>query len=156
MPNQEPASAWIFGNSLVSRYPGALSPVLEIFRRALSPNPTDCPWVCEDERGLGRVLKQHVHLYMKKSIEKEWFYGIYLKIKQLKVGHNVIMMKLECHINWFSTTLTIEGLSEDGTLNSTTRIHYAHFLHFETHLSQKKLLWKMPLTFRFYQYFSRS
>ena len=70
MPNQEPASAWIFGNSLVSRYPGALSPVLEIFRRALSPNPTDCPWVCEDEQGPGRVLKQHVHLYMKKSIEK--------------------------------------------------------------------------------------
>ena len=31
-----------------SRYPGALSPVLENFRRALSPDPTDCPWVSED------------------------------------------------------------------------------------------------------------
>ena len=32
-----------------SRYPGALSPVLENFRRAFSPDPTDCPWVSEDE-----------------------------------------------------------------------------------------------------------
>ena len=31
-----------------SRYPGALSPVLENFRRALSPDSTDCPWVSED------------------------------------------------------------------------------------------------------------
>ena len=31
-----------------SQYPGALSPVLENFRRALSPDPTDCPWVSED------------------------------------------------------------------------------------------------------------
>ena len=29
-------------------YPGALSPVLQNFRRALSPDPTDCPWVSED------------------------------------------------------------------------------------------------------------
>ena len=31
-----------------SRYPGALSPILENFRRPLSPDPTDCPWVSED------------------------------------------------------------------------------------------------------------
>ena len=31
-----------------SRYPGALPPVLENFRRAISPGPTDCPWVSED------------------------------------------------------------------------------------------------------------
>ena len=31
-----------------SRYPGVLSPVLENFRRAFSPDPTDCPWVSED------------------------------------------------------------------------------------------------------------
>ena len=31
-----------------SRYPGALSSVLENFRRALSPDPTDCPWVSKD------------------------------------------------------------------------------------------------------------
>ena len=31
-----------------SRYPGALSPVLENFRRAYSLDPTDCPWVSED------------------------------------------------------------------------------------------------------------
>ena len=31
-----------------SRYPGALPPVLENFRRAFSPRPTDCPWVSED------------------------------------------------------------------------------------------------------------
>ena len=33
-----------------SRYPGALPPVLENFRRAFSPGPTDCPWVSEDGR----------------------------------------------------------------------------------------------------------
>ena len=27
-----------------SRYPGALPPLLENFRRAFSPDPTDCPW----------------------------------------------------------------------------------------------------------------
>ena len=32
-----------------SRYPGALPPLLENFRRAFSPEPTDCPWVSEDE-----------------------------------------------------------------------------------------------------------
>ena len=31
-----------------SRYPGALSPVLENFRPAFSLDPTDCPWVSED------------------------------------------------------------------------------------------------------------
>ena len=31
-----------------SRYPGALPPVLENFRRAFSPRSTDCPWVSED------------------------------------------------------------------------------------------------------------
>ena len=31
-----------------SRYPGALPPVLENFRQAFSPRPTDCPWVSED------------------------------------------------------------------------------------------------------------
>ena len=30
--------------------PGALSPVLENFRRALSPDLTDCPWVSEDDQ----------------------------------------------------------------------------------------------------------
>ena len=33
-----------------SRYPGAFPPVLENFRRAFSPGPTDCPWVSENER----------------------------------------------------------------------------------------------------------
>ena len=32
-----------------SRYPGALSPLLENFLPAFSPDPTDCPWVSEDE-----------------------------------------------------------------------------------------------------------
>ena len=31
-----------------SRYPGALSPVLENIRPSFSPDPTDCPWVSED------------------------------------------------------------------------------------------------------------
>ena len=35
--------------SCESRYPWALPPVLENFRRAFSPGPTDCPWVSEDK-----------------------------------------------------------------------------------------------------------
>ena len=31
-----------------SLYPGALPPLLENFRCAFSPDPTDCPWVSED------------------------------------------------------------------------------------------------------------
>ena len=31
-----------------SRYPGAFPPMLENFRRAFSPRPTDCTWVSED------------------------------------------------------------------------------------------------------------
>ena len=31
-----------------SRYPGALPSMLENFRRALSPDPDDRPWVSED------------------------------------------------------------------------------------------------------------
>ena len=30
--------------------PGALPPMLENFRRAFSPRPTDCPWVSEDDK----------------------------------------------------------------------------------------------------------
>ena len=32
-----------------SRYPGVLRPIIENFRRAFSPGPTDRPWVCGDE-----------------------------------------------------------------------------------------------------------
>ena len=32
-----------------SRYPGALPPMLENFRRIFSPGPTYCPWVPEDD-----------------------------------------------------------------------------------------------------------
>ena len=37
-----------------SRYPGALLPVAETFRRAFSRGPTDCPWVSEDELKIRR------------------------------------------------------------------------------------------------------
>ena len=59
---------------------------------------------------------------VERAWEKKRFYGIYIEIKQLEVGHNVITMKLECHLKWFSTTSTIEGLGKDSTLNSTTRV----------------------------------
>ena len=39
-----------------SRYPGALPPVFENFRRAFSPGPTDCPWVSEDEERAVKFL----------------------------------------------------------------------------------------------------
>ena len=38
-----------------SRYPGALPPVLENFRRAFSPGPTDCPWGSEDGKAVERL-----------------------------------------------------------------------------------------------------
>ena len=34
-----------------SRYPGALPPLLENFGRTFSSDPTECPWVSEDDRG---------------------------------------------------------------------------------------------------------
>ena len=40
-----------------SRYPGALPPILETFRPAFSPVPTDSPWVSEDGVGAANVLK---------------------------------------------------------------------------------------------------
>ena len=51
-----------------SRYPGAFPPVLENFRRAFSPGPTDCPWVSEDvslishHRALLRDKSKHIFL----------------------------------------------------------------------------------------------
>ena len=42
--NRLTVSKW----SSESRYPGALPSVLENFRRAFSPSPTDCPWVSEN------------------------------------------------------------------------------------------------------------
>ena len=44
-----------------SRYPGALPPVLENFRSAFSPDPTDCPWVSED--GLASTLGKYIHKF---------------------------------------------------------------------------------------------
>ena len=44
-----------------SRYPGALPPVLENFRRAFSPGPTDCPWVSEDGIGYNIELAEQVY-----------------------------------------------------------------------------------------------
>ena len=38
--------------SCESQYPGAFPPVLDNFRRAFSPGPTDRPWVSEDEAKL--------------------------------------------------------------------------------------------------------
>ena len=49
VPIQEPVprlTVWKWSGE--SRYPGALRLVLENFRRAFSPGPTDCPWVSED------------------------------------------------------------------------------------------------------------
>ena len=37
----------------------------------------------------------HNDMYKDKSIEKERFYGIHIEIKQLKVGHILLTMKLE-------------------------------------------------------------
>ena len=77
---------------------------------------------------------------MKKSIENE----IYIEIRKLDVGHNVIKMKLECHLKWFSTTTTIEGLGQAVELSNTLPLTLCTFKHFETtHSGQEKLLWKI-------------
>ena len=49
-------------------------------------------------------------------------YAIYIEIKQL--GHNVKEVNLECHLKWFTTTSTIEGLGEEVEL-STTRVLFS-------------------------------
>ena len=46
-----------------SRYAGALSLVLEHFRPALSPDPTDCPWVSKDASFQARKVKQPCTLF---------------------------------------------------------------------------------------------
>ena len=107
------------------------------------------------DRGLGRVSKWHAR---GKNIKKR-FYGIYIEIKQLEVGHDVITMKLECHLKWFITTSTIKGLGEAGTLDSTTRVPLTLCTFSRKtfgNIFQKKLLWKIPLTFLFYRCFCRS
>ena len=62
-------------------------------------------------------------MYVEKSIlwkKKRILWNLHWdKVLILKVGHNVIRIKLECHLKWFST-IDFEGLGEDGTLNSTT------------------------------------
>ena len=68
---------------------------------------TQLPWpafIPIFDRVLGRVSKWHARGKSTKKI----FCGIYIEIKQLEVGHNVITMKLECHLMWFSTTSTID------------------------------------------------
>ena len=45
------------------RYPGALSPVHENFRRALSSDPIDCPLVSEDVADGTRFEGPHRHCY---------------------------------------------------------------------------------------------
>ena len=42
-----------------SRCPWAFRPVLENFRRAFSPGPTDCPWVSEDANHLVKVTSHY-------------------------------------------------------------------------------------------------
>ena len=44
-----------------SRYPSALSPVLENFRPALSHDPTDCPWVSEEGIDWSCIIKTHAN-----------------------------------------------------------------------------------------------
>ena len=46
--SQHPLEFWKWSGE--SRYPGALSRVLENFPPAFSPDPTDCPWVSEEKR----------------------------------------------------------------------------------------------------------
>ena len=60
-------------------YPGALSPVLENFRCALSPYPTDCPWVSED----GCCLR------------KNYFFCCYCSsVRRFDFSRNLILAKL--------------------------------------------------------------
>ena len=53
--------------SCESRYPGALPPVLENFRRVFSPGPTDCPRVSEDGEWLSKAKEEYILLYIEDS-----------------------------------------------------------------------------------------
>ena len=50
-----------------SRYPGALPPVLENFRRAFSPGPTYRPWVSEDASDPSDAFKYNLKELTTKS-----------------------------------------------------------------------------------------
>ena len=67
------------------------------------------------------------------------FYGIYIEIKQYGVGHNLIEVKLECHLKWFSAEhpLSKASVRKCNWQQHTYRLHYEHSLHFETLLGQK-------------------
>ena len=59
-----------------SRYPGAFPPVLENFRRAFSPGPTDCPWVSEDELCVSYLISP--------SSSMSWAFCCFAKTSWLK------------------------------------------------------------------------
>ena len=54
-----------------SRYPRVFPPVLENFRCAFSPDPTDRPWVSEDgsESNLVAVIFNNMYIKIRKSLE---------------------------------------------------------------------------------------
>ena len=69
-----------------SRYPRALPPVLENFRRAFSPGPTDCPWVSEDDISLANKKPDSSNFPIRNSFRKERVYR--LELTRWALHHN--------------------------------------------------------------------
>ena len=79
---------------MLSRYPGALPPVLENVRRAFSPGPTDCPWVSEDEvqqntEGKSATAKEIAEFSVAFVVSKELVKNYVDHLKQLSYCKNL-------------------------------------------------------------------
>ena len=79
-----------------SRYPGALSPVLENFRRAFSLDPTDCPWVSEDDSYVTRMLLVCTRMY-------SYVIGVY---PYVLVGYSYVLVWCFSHDPFFLSSFT--------------------------------------------------
>ena len=71
--------------SCESRYPGALPPVLENFRRAISPGPSVCPWVTEDD------IHTYIHL---SGFVKTWLKKFQVHLNHLTCKWNGKQLKV--------------------------------------------------------------
>ena len=88
-----------------SRYPGALPPMLENFRRAFSPGPTDCPWVSEDATGWAESV----------STDEKLLKALVTAIKKHGALSNQVSMHASANFTSF------EGLGKNAKIASSGR-----------------------------------
>ena len=133
-----------------SRYPGALSPVLENFRRALSPDPTDCPWVSED--ALTRALEGFICVCWNLSfrgrqsavsmavLTRSNREGSLVAERRAKIyqNHRMTTVFLIISVRWRITLLKQRGLCELSEIAKTLCIVYVKVFRLFIYL----IVWK--------------